>query len=94
MKISAILWKFRPLSNKWKATDGRHAGHGSGVSPLAFSFANRFKVVLEVVHPERPMMLYYVEPLNASALIEVRRVLKQTFIPQALSAEEFEKNSP
>lgn len=58
---------------------------------LPFSFANRFKMVLEVEHPERPMMLYYVEPLNASALIEVRRVLKQTFVPKALSAEEFEK---
>ncbi len=58
---------------------------------LPFSFANRFKMVLEIEHPERPPVLYYVEPLNAQALVEVRRVLKQTFVPQAIAAEAFEK---
>ncbi|MCA2453726.1 type II secretion system protein GspE, partial [Vibrio alginolyticus] len=39
---------------------------------LPFSFANRFKLVLETEHPERPPILYYVEPLNPAALVEVR----------------------
>ncbi len=58
---------------------------------LPFSFANRFKMVIESLHPERPPVLHYVEPLNTSALVEVRRVLKQTFIPQVISQEEFDK---
>ncbi|NLS14469.1 type II secretion system ATPase GspE [Vibrio sp. SM6] len=58
---------------------------------LPFSFANRFKVVLEYEHPERAPTLFYVEPLAPAALLEVRRVVKQAIVPVALSSEEFEK---
>ena len=58
---------------------------------LPFSFANRFKLVLETEHPERPPVLYYVEPLSAAALVEVRRVLKHAFVPQPLDKEAFDK---
>ena len=43
------------------------------VRRLPFSFANRFKLVLESEHPERPPVLYYVEPLDPAALIGARR---------------------
>ncbi|MDG2840242.1 type II secretion system protein GspE, partial [Vibrio parahaemolyticus] len=58
---------------------------------LPFSFANRFKLVLETEHPERPPILYYVEPLNPAALVEVRRVLKKSFVPQPIDKEAFDK---
>ncbi|MGY6512297.1 type II secretion system protein GspE, partial [Vibrio parahaemolyticus] len=59
---------------------------------LPFTFANRFKLVLETDHPERPPILYYVELLNPAALVEVRRVLKRRFVPQAIDKESFDKN--
>ncbi|WMN87419.1 type II secretion system ATPase GspE [Vibrio parahaemolyticus] len=58
---------------------------------LPFSFANRFKLVLETEHPERPPILFYVEPLNPAALVEVRRVIKQSFVPQPIDQETFDK---
>ncbi|MDN3697640.1 MULTISPECIES: type II secretion system ATPase GspE [Vibrio] len=58
---------------------------------LPFSFANRFKLVLEYAHPERPPILFYVAPIKAAALMEVRRVLKGAFTPEAISEELFEK---
>ena len=58
---------------------------------LPFSFANRYKMVLEYQHPERPPVLYYVEPLKAAAILEVSRVIKSGFTPQAIVSDEFEK---
>ena len=58
---------------------------------LPFSFANRYKMVLEYQHPERPPVLYYVEPLKAAAILEVSRVMKSGFTPQAIVSDEFEK---
>lgn len=36
-------------------------------------------------------MLYYVEPLKSAAIIEVSRVVKNGFTPEAITAEEFDK---
>ncbi|PMH46033.1 type II secretion system protein GspE [Vibrio sp. 10N.286.49.B3] len=58
---------------------------------LPFSFANRYKLVLEFPHPERPAELYYVEPISAQALVEVRRVLKAPFTPIAIDIDAFDK---
>ena len=46
---------------------------------LPFSFANRYKMVLEYQHPERAPLLYYVEPLKATAILEVSRMVKGHF---------------
>ena len=58
---------------------------------LPFSFANRYKMVLEYQHPERAPILYYVEPLKSAAIIEVSRVVKNGFTPQAITLDEFDK---
>ncbi|KJR12901.1 hypothetical protein UF29_24560, partial [Vibrio parahaemolyticus] len=54
----------------------------SSMRRMPYSFANRFRLVFETEHQERPPILYYVEPLNPAALDEVRRVLKSSFVPQ------------
>ncbi|OED82887.1 type II secretion system ATPase GspE [Vibrio crassostreae] len=58
---------------------------------LPFSFANRYKMVLEYQHPERAPILYYAEPLKSAAIIEVSRVVKNGFTPQAITLDEFDK---
>ena len=71
-----------------------YSGYGLPMADLVqegFSFANRYKMVLEYQHPERPPVLYYVEPLKSAAIIEVSRVVKNGFTPQAISADEFDK---
>ncbi|EGA64331.1 type II secretion system ATPase GspE [Vibrio brasiliensis] len=55
---------------------------------LPFSFANRFKLVLEPT--ETGAVLYYVEPISIQALLEVKRVFAQTFSLQPLSKEAFD----
>ena len=57
---------------------------------LPFSFANRFKLVLEP--SEAGMALYYVEPISVQALLEVKRVYAQTFSLQPIDIEAFERN--
>lgn len=56
---------------------------------LPFSFANRFKLVLEP--SEAGMVLYYVEPISVQALLEVKRVYAQTFSLQPIDIEAFER---
>ncbi|WP_047045873.1 type II secretion system ATPase GspE [Vibrio mexicanus] len=55
---------------------------------LPFSFANRYKLVLE--HGEEQSVLYYVEPLQVEAIVEVKRVVQSDFALVALSEQEFE----
>ncbi len=55
---------------------------------LPFSFANRFKLVLE--SREVGLVLYYVAPVAMPALIEVKRVCRQPFTLQELSKEAFD----
>ncbi|KGY10825.1 general secretion pathway protein GspE [Vibrio tubiashii] len=55
---------------------------------LPFSFANRFKLVLE--SSEVGLVLYYVAPVAMPALIEVKRVCRQPFTLQELSKEAFD----
>ncbi|KJY84093.1 general secretion pathway protein GspE [Vibrio galatheae] len=55
---------------------------------LPFSFANRFKLVLETT--DTGLTLYYVEPISVQALVEVKRVCGQAFTLQALSKEAFD----
>lgn len=55
---------------------------------LPFSFANRFKMVLE--HEEQGSVLYYQEPMTMSALLEVQRVSPRVFTLQVLGSEEFD----
>ncbi|MCK6263319.1 type II secretion system ATPase GspE [Vibrio sp. ZSDE26] len=62
----------------------------SGVlTRLPFSFANRFKLVLE--RSDQGCTLFYVAPLSIEALVEVKRVAKVTFTPIEQSVEEFDK---
>ncbi len=55
---------------------------------LPFSFANRYKLVME--HAEGQSVLYYVEPLQMEAIVEVKRVVQTDFALVALSEQEFE----
>lgn len=55
---------------------------------LPFSFANRFKLVLEPA--DSGLVLYYIAPISVQALIEVKRVCGQSFTLQALSKEAFD----
>jgi len=55
---------------------------------LPFSFANRFKLVLEPA--DSGLVLYYIAPISVHALIEVKRVCGQSFTLQALSKEAFD----
>ena len=56
---------------------------------LPFSFANRFRVLLE--QSDSAYLLYYDELPEANTLTEVRRVLSQPFRPRKVSEEEFNK---
>ncbi|MCG9597739.1 type II secretion system ATPase GspE [Vibrio sp. Isolate25] len=55
---------------------------------LPFSFANRFKLVLEPT--EQGLTLYYVAPLAFEALIEVKRVVGEQFELREVSKDEFD----
>ncbi|WP_428775605.1 type II secretion system ATPase GspE [Vibrio sp.] len=55
---------------------------------LPFSFANRFKLVLER-HPQG-LKLNYVQPLPMQAVLEVKRVIEEPFTLTEVSQEEFE----
>ena len=55
---------------------------------LPFSFANRFKMVLEP--SEQGLALYYVAPLAFEALLEVKRVVGEGFEIQEVSKESFD----
>ncbi|UAB70208.1 type II secretion system ATPase GspE [Vibrio sp. SCSIO 43132] len=62
-----------------------------GFVRLPFAFANRHKVAMEVAaQPDGLPSLYYVEPLALEVLTEVRRVVRNSFKPVALKAEDFE----
>ncbi len=56
---------------------------------LPFSFANRFKMVLEP-NDAQQLVLYYVAPLNIESLLEVRRVAAEPFELEEVSREAFE----
>nr|WP_156137184.1 type II secretion system ATPase GspE [Vibrio caribbeanicus] len=58
------------------------------VRRLPFSFANRFKLVLEP--SERGAILYYIAPLAVPALLEVQRVAGQNITLEELTKEAFE----
>ncbi|EGA70847.1 general secretion pathway protein E [Vibrio sinaloensis DSM 21326] len=58
------------------------------VRRLPFSFANRFKLVLEA--SEQEVVLYYIAPLSMPALLEVQRVAGQNICLHELSKEAFE----
>ncbi|GLT20375.1 type II secretion system protein GspE [Vibrio zhanjiangensis] len=55
---------------------------------LPFSFANRFKLVLEPT--DQGVLLYYVAPLALEALLEVKRVVGEHFELQEVSKESFD----
>ncbi|NOH70390.1 type II secretion system protein GspE [Vibrio pectenicida] len=55
---------------------------------LPFSFANRFKMVLEP--GEQGVVLYYVSPLAFEALLEVKRVVGEHFDIQEISKDAFD----
>ncbi|RSD32829.1 type II secretion system ATPase GspE [Vibrio pectenicida] len=55
---------------------------------LPFSFANRFKMVLEPC--EQGVILYYVSPLAFEALLEVKRVVGEHFDIQEISKDAFD----
>ena len=61
---------------------------GSTFKRLPFSFANRYKLVLEPKESE--LVLYYVAPLAIKAITEVRRVCGQSFALQEVSKELFD----
>ncbi|NVD05323.1 type II secretion system protein GspE [Vibrio sp. JPW-9-11-11] len=56
---------------------------------LPFSFANRFKMVLEQNGDD--LVLYYVEPVIMPALLEVKRVCARRVTLQAMDNEAFER---
>ncbi|MDE1239309.1 type II secretion system ATPase GspE [Vibrio aestuarianus] len=57
---------------------------------LPFSFANRFKLVLEQAEENAIPTLFYVAPLAIESLVEVKRVVKQPFNLVEMTASEFE----
>ncbi|MGB5803715.1 MAG: ATPase, T2SS/T4P/T4SS family, partial [Vibrio anguillarum] len=57
---------------------------------LPFSFANRFKLVLEQVEDNELPTLFYVAPLAIESLVEVKRVVKQPLNLVEISLAEFE----
>ena len=57
---------------------------------LPFSFANRFKMVLEWNREFTKSELCYVPPIAIEALVEVKRVAKTSFALNAVSESEFE----
>ncbi len=61
---------------------------GSTFKRLPFSFANRYKLVLEPKESE--LVLYYIAPLAIKAITEVRRVCGQSFTLQEVSKELFD----
>ncbi|CAH0524369.1 type II secretion system ATPase GspE [Vibrio hippocampi] len=62
--------------------------HQPLVQRLPFSFAKRFRVVLE--YADAQTTLYYAEPLALNALQEVKRVCRTNFVLQPLEANEFD----
>ncbi|KEY91376.1 general secretion pathway protein E [Candidatus Photodesmus blepharus] len=56
---------------------------------IPFSFANRFKLVFEY-DKKKGYVLYYVAPLLIESLVEVKRVVKVSFILHELNSEEFD----
>ncbi len=56
---------------------------------LPFGFANRFNLVLEP--KDNGIVLYYVEPLAVSALLEVQRTIGTDFSLVEINKEEFER---
>lgn len=62
--------------------------HRPLVQRLPFSFAKRFKVVME--YSDTQTTLYYAEPLSLKALQEVKRVCRTNFTLQMLAANEFD----
>lgn len=56
---------------------------------LPFSFANRFKMVLE--QKGEGLLLYYVEPVSMPALLEVKRVCGRKVTLQAMDIDAFER---
>ncbi len=62
-----------------------------GFVRLPFTFANRHKVAMEVgTQLGASPHLYYVEPLVLEVLTEVKRVVRGSFTPVALSSDDFE----
>lgn len=61
---------------------------GSTFKRLPFSFANRYKLVLEPRESE--LVLYYIAPLAIKAITEVKRVCGQSFTLQEVSKELFD----
>ncbi|MDE1220349.1 type II secretion system ATPase GspE [Vibrio aestuarianus] len=57
---------------------------------LPFSFANRFKLVLEQAEESAIPTLFYVAPLAIESLVEVKRVVKQPLNLVEMTASEFE----
>ncbi|MBD1566105.1 type II secretion system ATPase GspE [Vibrio sp. S12_S33] len=57
---------------------------------LPFSFANRFKLVLEQAEERSIPTLFYVAPLAIESLVEVKRVVKQPLNLVEMTASEFE----
>ncbi len=57
---------------------------------LPFSFANRFKLVLEWDLDFTSAMVYYVAPVSMTALAEVKRVVRSNLNLIELTASEFE----
>ncbi|MDE1333042.1 type II secretion system ATPase GspE [Vibrio aestuarianus] len=57
---------------------------------LPFSFANRFKLVLEQAEENAIPTLFYVAPLAIESLVEVKRVVKQPLNLVEMTASEFE----
>ncbi|ENM5873607.1 type II secretion system ATPase GspE [Vibrio mimicus] len=57
---------------------------------LPFSFANRFKLMLDWNEDFSQASIYYLPPLSMEALVETKRVVKDTFQLIALSQAEFE----
>ncbi|WP_068715566.1 type II secretion system ATPase GspE [Vibrio tritonius] len=57
---------------------------------LPFSFANRFKMLLEWNQEFTESELCYVPPISIEALVEVKRVAKTSFALKAVSESEFE----
>ncbi|UPQ88048.1 type II secretion system ATPase GspE [Vibrio sinaloensis] len=61
----------------------------SKLKRLPFSFANRFKMVLE--QKGEALLLYYVEPVSMPALLEVKRVCTRKLTLQAMDIDGFER---
>jgi len=56
---------------------------------LPFSYAKRFKVLVESAH--EPVKVYYTPSTELSVFAEVRRFLKQTFVLEEIAENRFEE---